>query len=296
MAHEPVLLKEAMELLRPRPGGVYVDGTLGLGGHAERLLELTGGQARLIGIEWDDQAAGLAEQRLARFGSAATVVRDSYVRLPSILEKLDITAIDGLLLDLGVSSLQFNDASRGFSFMGDAALDMRMSSRVGATAADLLKTLGEKDLEKLFREYGEERRARTIARALWKARGDRSRRDLFESTRALGEFIEGLIGRHGRIHPATRVFQALRIAVNHELDNVKAILESADKYLKSPGGRLVVISFHSLEDRIVKHTLRAKAKEGLVGILTKKPLEAGRDEVRSNPRSRSAKLRAAERT
>ena len=151
MTHVPVLLKQTMERLRPRPGGVYVDGTLGLGGHAERLLELTGGQARLIGIEWDDQAAGLAEQRLARFGSAATVVRDSYVRLPSILEKLDITAIDGLLLDLGVSSLQFNDASRGFSFMGDAALDMRMSSRVGATAADLLKTLGEKDLEKLFR-------------------------------------------------------------------------------------------------------------------------------------------------
>ncbi len=284
-----------MEFLRPRPGGVYVDGTLGLGGHAEKLLELTGGQARLIGIEWDDQAAALAEQRLSRFGSAATVVRDSYVHLPLILEKLDITAVDGLLLDLGVSSLQFNDASRGFSFIGDAPLDMRMSSRIGRTAADLLKSLGEKELENLFRQYGEERKARAIARALWTARGNRSRGDLFESTRALGEFIKGLVGRHGRIHPATRVFQALRIAVNSELDNVKAIVETADKYLKSPGGRIVVISFHSLEDRIVKHTLRAKAKEGIVKILTKKPLEAERDEVRANPRSRSAKLRAAER-
>ncbi len=294
--HLPVLLEEVLELLAPKPGGVYVDATLGLGGHAERLLERTDGRARVIGIEWDDDAAARAERRLARFESAATVVRDSYVRLPLILEKLGITAVDGLLLDLGVSSLHLDDPSRGFSIVREGPLDMRMSKSIERTAADLLRTLGEKDLEELFRTYGEERKARAIARALWRLRGDRSRGDVFRSTRALGDFIEGLVGRHGRIHPATRVFQALRIAVNRELENVQVILRIADKYLKGPGGRLVVISFHSLEDRIVKHTFREKAAAGVLKILTKKPVVPTRAEMLANPRSRSAKLRAAEKT
>jgi 16S rRNA (cytosine1402-N4)-methyltransferase len=255
---------------------------------------MTGGRARLIGIEWDSEAASRAEARLARFGGAATVVRDSYARLPAILDNLRITAVDGLLLDLGVSSIQFDDPSRGFGFTRDGPLDMRMSGH-GETAEELLRRLGEGELVRLFREYGEERRARTIARALWRARGERSRGDVFRSTRALAGFIEGLIGRRERIHPATRVFQALRIAVNRELDNLKDLLAVADTSLAAPGGRIVAISFHSLEDRIVKTAFRGKAREGILRVLTKKPVRPSRDEVLANPRSRSAKLRAAER-
>jgi 16S rRNA (cytosine1402-N4)-methyltransferase len=294
--HIPVLLEEVVGLLEPRPGGVYVDGTLGLGGHSERLLERAGAGARIVGIEWDDDAAARAEERLRRHGDAVTVVRDSYARLPMILEKLGIQAVDGILLDLGASSLQLNDPSRGFSFTHDGPLDMRMSSHVGRTAAELLESLGEKELETLFRQYGEERKARAIARAVCRVRGDRSRGEVLRSTRALAEFISGLVGRQGRIHPATRVFQALRIAVNSELENVKRIVQTADKVLRAPGGRIVVISFHSLEDRIVKHTFREKARAGLLRLLTKKPVRPGREETRANPRARSAKLRAAERT
>jgi len=291
MMHIPVLLKEAMEQLRPRAGGVYVDGTLGLGGHAERLLELTGGKARLIGLEWDDQAADRATERLRRFGDAVTVVRENYANLPAVLDKLKVSAIDGLLLDLGVSSLQLDDPSRGFSFQHEGPLDMRMSARTPKSAADLLRGLGERDLEKILREYGEERRPRALARALWSARGEASR-----STRALAEFVARIGGRTGRIHPATRVFQALRIAVNRELENLQILLQRADTVLAAPGGRIVVISFHSLEDRIVKHAFRDMARSGGLKILTKKPVTPERGEVLANPRSRSAKLRAAERT
>ncbi len=284
--HEPVLLREVVSLLRPRPGGVYVDGTLGLGGHAEAIQKAGG---RVIGIEWDPEAASRAAERL---GPSATVVRDSYANLPSILERLNVPVVDGMLLDVGVSSLQLDSAARGFSFRFEGPLDMRMSPQVPGTAADLLRELGERDLERMFREYGEEPRARRIAKAIVDQRGIAGV-DILESTRALGEFVERLLGRHGRAHPATRVFQALRIAVNGELDNLKKFLDSFDKYL-GPGGRCAVISFHSLEDRLVKRAFKAKALEGM-RLVTKKPLRAARAEVLANPRARSAKLRCIER-
>lgn len=284
-----------MERLRPRPGGVYVDATLGLGGHAEALLEATGGRARLVGLEWDDQAADRAAERLKRFGDAVTVVRENYARLPAVLDKLNIAAVDGLLLDLGVSSLQLDDPSRGFGFSREGPLDMRMSSQVGRTAAELLRGLGERDLEEILRRYGEEPRARSVARALWRARGNVSRGDVFGSTRALAGFVAGVLGgRRGRTHPATRVFQALRIAVNGELDNLQKLLDSADTLLAAPGGRIVVISFHSLEDRIVKVHVRSKEREGAWKRVDKKAVRPSRTEELENPRSRSAKLRAAE--
>jgi 16S rRNA (cytosine1402-N4)-methyltransferase len=294
--HRPVLLKEVLDHLEPGRGGVFVDGTLGLGGHAEAILGAGGGRVRLIGFEWDDEAADRAERRLAPFGPAVTVVRGNYADLGPVLDKLGVQAVDGLLLDLGVSSLQIDDASRGFSFSKDGPLDMRMSRRTARTAAALLSTLGERELEQIFRRYGEEPRARVIARALGRLKGARSPRERspLESTRALAT----LVARHargGRIHPATRVFQALRIAVNDELGNLQRALGAADKYLAAPGGRIAVISFHSLEDRIVKHAFRDRAKEGRWRLITRKPVRPGPDEVRENPRSRSAKLRVAER-
>jgi 16S rRNA (cytosine1402-N4)-methyltransferase len=263
-----------------------VDATLGLGGHAEQIVRRGG---RVVGIEWDDDAAARAAERL---GPTVTIVRDSYANLPLILENLKLAVVDGLLLDLGVSSLQFDTASRGFSFRNEGPLDMRMSPLLPRTARELIQGSGERDLEKIFREYGEEPQARKIAAGIVRARGGPGR-DILESTRALGDFVERLVGRHGRTHPATRVFQALRIAVNGELENVKKFLEIFDKYLGS-GGRCAVISFHSLEDRLVKRAFKEKAASGGMKRVTKKPVRAGREEVLENPRSRSAKLRVIE--
>jgi 16S rRNA (cytosine1402-N4)-methyltransferase len=284
--HQPVLCREVIDLLRPRPGGVYVDATLGLGGHAEQIVRQGG---RVVGIEWDGDAAVRAAERL---GPSVTIVRDSYANLPLILENLKLPVVDGILIDLGVSSLQFDTASRGFSFQREGPLDMRMSPLVPRTAKELIQGSGERDLEAIFREYGEEPRARRIAAAIVKARGEPGR-DILESTRALGEFVERLLGRHGRTHPATRVFQALRIAVNGELDNLKKFLECFDRYLGS-GARGAVISFHSLEDRLVKRAFKEKAAGGGLKLVTKKPVRASREEVLANPRSRSAKLRVIE--
>ena len=263
-----------------------MDATLGLGGHSEQIVSLGG---RVVGIEWDDDAASRAAERL---GPAATIVRESYANLPLILESLKVTVVDGILLDLGVSSLQFDTASRGFSFQREGPLDMRMSPQIPRTAKELIQGSGERDLEWIFREYGEEPRARRIAQAIVRARGEPGS-DILESTRALGDFVERLIGRHGRTHPATRVFQALRIAVNGELENLKKFLGSFDKYLGT-GARCAVISFHSLEDRMVKRDFKEKAAGGTMRIVTKKPVRAARDEVLENPRSRSAKLRVIE--
>ncbi len=269
--------------MRPRPGGVYVDATLGLGGHAEGIAEAGG---RVVGIEWDDEAAAIAERRL---GGSATVVRDNFANLPSILGNLGLSVVDGFLLDLGVSSLQLDTASRGFSLLRDGPLDMRMSPRIRRTAADLVRSLGERELERIMREYGQEPNARLIARAIAGARREPGS-GILESTRALAGFVERLIGRHGRIHPATRVFQALRIAVNGELDNLKKFLDVFDKYLVE-GGRCCIISFHSLEDRMVKRSFLEKAG---IRVLTRKPIRPGRAEVIENPRARSARLRCAE--
>jgi 16S rRNA (cytosine1402-N4)-methyltransferase len=284
--HKPVLCREVIDLLRPRPGGVYVDATLGLGGHAEQIVNRGG---RVVGIEWDDDAAARAAERL---GPSVTIVRDSYANLPLILESLKLAVVDGLLLDLGVSSLQFDTASRGFSFQREGPLDMRMSPQIPRTAKELIQGSGERELESIFRDYGEEPRARRIAAAIVRARGETGG-DILESTRALGDFVERLLGRHGRTHPATRVFQALRIAVNGEQENLKKFLEVFDKYLGS-GARCAVISFHSLEDRLVKRAFKEKAAGGGMRIVTKKPIRAAREEVLENPRARSAKLRGIE--
>lgn len=275
-----------VELLRPRAGGLYVDGTLGLGGHAEAVAAAGG---RVLGVEWDPEAADRAAERL---GSAAEIVRDSYANLPAILDNRGIHAVDGILLDLGVSSLQLDAASRGFSFRREGPLDMRMSPQVGRTARDLLLETEEGDLERILREYGEEPYARKIARAIVRDRGKHGG-DILESTRALGEFVARLVPRRGRAHPATRVFQALRIAVNGELENIKKFLESFDKYLKKDA-RCCVITFQSLEDRLVKRAFKAKAAQGAVRAVVKKPVRPTREEVLDNPRARSAKLRCVE--
>jgi 16S rRNA (cytosine1402-N4)-methyltransferase len=260
-----------------------VDGTLGLGGHSEAILK---SGARVIGVEWDPDAAARAE---ARLGPSVTVVRDSYARMPAILENLGLHVVDGFLLDLGVSSLQLDTASRGFSLQRDGPLEMRMSPSLPRTAADLLRSLGERELEGVLRQYGEEPQARRIARAIVRRRGETGS-DILESTRALAGFVERLIGRHSRIHPATRVFQALRILVNDELENLKKFLDGFDKYLGT-GGRCCVISFHSLEDRLVKRAYLAKAG---MRIVTRKPIRPTREEAAVNPRARSAKLRCIE--
>lgn len=264
-----------------------MDATLGLGGHAEQILKCGG---RVLGVEWDDEAAARAAERL---GPSVEIVRDSYANLESILESRNLAVVDGFLLDLGVSSLHVDTASRGFSFQREGPLDMRMSPRIRRTAADLLTDVGEGELERILREYGEEPRARKIAAAIVRTRG-KPGSDILGSTRALAEFIARLIGRHGRTHPATRVFQALRIAVNDELENLKKFLGLFDKYLGN-GGRCCVIAFHSLEDRRVKRSFLEKAKSGGLRIVTKKPVRPSREEVLRNPRARSAKLRCIER-
>ncbi|MBI2900653.1 MAG: 16S rRNA (cytosine(1402)-N(4))-methyltransferase RsmH [Planctomycetes bacterium] len=283
--HRPVLLEEAVGFLAPRPGGTYVDGTIGLGGHAERILELTEGRVRLFGIDRDEAALERARERLSRFGDAVTLARADFADLDRVLEG---RVVDGILLDLGVSSLQLDDPSRGFSFRFDAPLDMRMSRTQSRTAADVLRESTEEQLEEIFRTCGEEPRARRIARGIGRTRGKG-----LETTRALAEFVERLVGRSGRIHPATRVFQALRIAVNGELESLKRFLGRFDKYLGS-GGRAAIVSFHSLEDRLVKRAFQAGAREGRFRALTRKPVRPSREEATGNPRSRSAKLRAVE--
>ncbi len=282
--HKSVLLQEVVEWLAPTQGGVYVDGTLGMGGHSEAILKAVSGNARVLGFDLDQDVLARAEDRLREFSGSTEFIHSNFEAVPEILEK-DSLRVNGILLDLGVNSLQFDLPERGFSFRGDGPLDMRMNQAQSQTAADLLEVLPGEELERIFREYGEERFSRKIARAIVR---DRPRR--FETTIELAEFVCKLLPRRGRIHPATRVFQALRIAVNRELESLKNFLERFDNGLCG-GGRLVVISFHSLEDRLVKWSFRGKAEAGSGKILTKKPLRPTPEEVSGNPRARSAKLR-----
>lgn len=286
-------------MLGPAPGRTIVDGTLGTGGHAIRMLEAG---ARVIGVDWDEAALGVARERLAPFGARFTPVCANFAELPSLLDNEVPASVDGILLDLGVSSLQLDDASRGFSFRLDGPLDMRMSHRQTRTAADLLMDLGERELEEIFRRFGEERYARRIARALKRGSGRAGRpspsvrrtdsRAAPRKTRELGEIVGHAVPRRPRqTHPATRVFQALRIAVNHELENLDRFLATLDRTL-SPGGRVAILSYHSLEDRAVK---RAFADSPVLRPLTRKPIRPTAAEVAANPRARSAKLRGAER-
>ncbi|HXV77984.1 MAG TPA: 16S rRNA (cytosine(1402)-N(4))-methyltransferase RsmH, partial [Candidatus Polarisedimenticolaceae bacterium] len=252
--HEPVLLRETIDWLAVRAGSTVVDATLGPGGHAHALLERIGPSGRLIGIDRDPQALVVATGRLARFGPAFTAVRGNHTDLLRLLRAAAVERVDAVLLDLGLSSLQLASPERGFSFREDGPLDMRMDPQSAPTAAELLAGAGEDELRRLLWRYGEERRARAIARAIV---AERVRRPL-ETTRQLAELVARVLGpaaRRYRIHPATRTFQALRIAVNREVDDLERLVADATSVLRC-GGRLAVISYHSLEDRAVKHSLR----------------------------------------
>jgi 16S rRNA (cytosine1402-N4)-methyltransferase len=289
--HEPVLTAEALTYLAADRGGLFVDCTVGLGGHARALLEA--GASRVIGLDRDTDALAIAADSLAGFGDRVELVHADYRSIGDVLAARGIQTIDGALADLGVSSLQFDAEGRGFSFRRDEPLDMRMDRSTGPTAADLLRDAGEVELANVIFEFGEERHSRRIARAIVDTRG----RQPIATTGQLAEIVRRAVPTRGwqRIDPATRTFQALRIWVNRELDGLDTFLRGIVNRLRD-GGRVVVISFHSLEDRIVKHTFRALERaEALVRVLTKRPVGPGDDEIARNPRARSAKLRAAER-
>ena len=292
--HVPVLLNEAIELLRVRPGATVVDCTLGLAGHSSAIARLLGAEGHLIGFDRDPAALELARARLAEvsaeLGADAPRVTLIGAAFSSIAEHVKPGSVDAVLADFGVSSLQLNEAERGFSFMADGPLDMRMDTRTGPTAAQVVNEENERELANLIYEYGEERRSRRIARAIVRGRPLRTTGELARIVSAAAPPM-----KTDKIHPATRTFQALRIFVNRELGEIKDLLEAAPLLLK-PSGRLAVISFHSLEDRIVKDSLREGAHQGIWEILTKKPVIAGEEETDRNPRSRSAKLRAGEKT
>jgi 16S rRNA (cytosine1402-N4)-methyltransferase len=303
--HVPVLLKEAIDFLAVKRGGTYLDATVGLGGHSYEIAKRLGAPGHLIGFDKDPNALAVAAARLAVRSSPfavrgdggvssdeppdwplVTLIHGSFAEVANSEQR---TAYDGILADLGVSSLQLSDAARGFSFQAEGPLDMRMNPMSGETAEQVVNHIDERELADVIYEFGEERRSRRIARAIVRSRPIRTTKQLVEVVSAAARSM-----KHERIHPATRTFQALRIFVNRELDDLRALMDAAPRVLK-PGGRLVVISFHSLEDRIVKDALREGAKQGWYRLLTKKPLTASEEEIDRNPRSRSAKMRAAER-
>jgi 16S rRNA (cytosine1402-N4)-methyltransferase len=289
--HLPVMVDEAMRFLAPQRGGTYVDCTVGLGGHSRALIE--GGADRVIGMDRDRQALALAAAALAAYGDRVTLTHADYRDIDAVLDRLGVPEVDGALADLGVSSLQLDAADRGFSFRRDEPLDMRMDQSQGATAADRLAAVEEGELADVIYQFGEERRSRRIARAIVAARAASP----IATTGQLAAIVRRAAGGPGwpRIDPATRTFQALRIWVNGELERLDEFVRRAAARLRA-GARLVVITFHSLEDRIVKHTLRALDRgEGVVRVLTGKPVVPAEAEVAHNPRARSAKLRAAER-
>ncbi len=303
--HKPVLLAETLKLLKPTAAEIYIDATLGLGGHAEAVLE-NSENTRIIGIDQDAEAIESARKRLKKFGKRIEIFHANFSDIKRILSEAGIEKIDGIIADLGVSSLQFDSAERGFSFRFDAPLDMRMDKDSDApTAADLLAELSEFEIARIIYEYGEERLSRRIAaRIVWK----RKQGEPIETTRQLADLIEKAVGRGKRdkIHPATKTFQALRIAVNDELDILDGFIRDGVNVLK-PNGRLAMITFHSLEDRIVKQAFQKLAgrcacpprlpvcvcgADKQIEILTRKPIVPGELEIEANPRARSAKLRA----
>ncbi len=303
--HAPVLYEEALDGLNLRPGGRYVDGTAGRGGHAEGILRRSDPDGQLLALDADPAAVAAVRARLAPFGTRAIVVQANFSSLEETARAQGWDEVDGVLLDLGLSSPQLATPERGFSFMAEGPLDMRFDPTTGTTASDLVNSLGEEDLARLLFEYGEEPRARRLARAIVEAR----RRGRLASTTELARLAERAIGRRGAIHPATRAFQALRIAVNGELDVLAATLPRAVTMLR-PGGRLAIIAFHSLEDRLVKRFLQQEmttcvcpgaqpvctcTHQPTLRAVSKGAIKAGTNEVRRNRRARSARLRVAER-
>lgn len=294
ICHVPVLSREVVAWLVRQPGGTYLDCTVGQGGHAALILERSSPDGVLIGIDRDSDAIAVTHVGLARFASRMHLIQGNFSALKQHLGSVGVSEVDGVIFDLGVSSAQLDRPERGLSFLSDGPLDMRMDQRGGRTAADLVAQLPERELADLIYQYGEERYSRRIARAIVAVRKVHPLRTTFELVSAISGSVPSAY-RHGRIHCATRTFQALRIAVNQELDVIEGALRDAADVL-APGGRMCVIAFHSLEDRIAKQTIRSLSKgpEACLKILTKKPQMASDEECRSNPRARSAKLRVAE--
>jgi len=306
--HEPVMGREVLALLECKPGGIYVDGTVGGGGHAQAILEKTAPDGLLIGIDRDDNALLASERRLQSFGRRKILVKGNFADIGKILTNLNIKKVDGILLDLGVSSHQLDAGDRGFSFSIDAPLDMRMDQGSCTSAYDLVNLSPELELRKIIREYGEEPMAGRIARAILTRRAAAPIRTTTELADVVRHAVPATY-RQRRIHPATRTFQAIRIAVNDELSNLRAAIQSGIGVLDR-GGRFAIISFHSLEDRIVKEAFRTAEKgctcpsdlpvcnchrESELKVLTRRPVYPGTDEIDANPRARSARLRTAER-
>jgi 16S rRNA (cytosine1402-N4)-methyltransferase len=290
MDHIPVLVRETIDFLNVRPEGNYIDATLGAGGHAQEILKRLG-SGRLLGLDRDPQALEVAGQKLAGFGEKLIMQKGNFAQIDVLHAASGLPPVDGVVVDLGLSSMQLDDASRGFSFNLPGPLDMRMDPQIETTAADLVNHLPERDLADIFFKLGEERHSRRIARAIVKARPYRLTTELAQVvTRA----IPSRAGLH-QIHPATRTFLALRLAVNAELENLEQFLDRVLVVLR-PGGRVVILSFHSLEDRQVKQAFRRWQGEGRASVLTRKVVRPGDVEIQNNPRARSAKLRAAEKT
>jgi 16S rRNA (cytosine1402-N4)-methyltransferase len=289
-SHVPVLLQPAIEFLAVRRGGTYIDATLGLAGHSLAIAGQLGREGRLIAFDKDPAALERARERLSPTMSDWPQIELLHASFADVAQHMAAASVDGLLADLGVSSMQLEDAARGFSFQAEGPLDMRMNSLSGLTAEQVVNRFDERELADAIYEFGEERRSRRIARAIVRARPIHTTAQLAEVISAAARPMNQA---ERRIHPATRTFQAIRILVNRELDDLRQLLNSAPQVLK-PGGRLLVISFHSLEDRIVKDAMRDGARDGLYRVLTKKPVTADDEEIERNPRSRSAKLRAAE--
>lgn len=305
--HIPVMKSEALDLLHCKPGGIYVDATVGLGGHAQGILESILPDGLLVGIDRDNESLDKAQERLKQFSGALQLLHDNFKNLPLILNNLAVKPVDGILLDLGVSSYQLLSSERGFSFQSDVLLDMRMDRTQQGTAADLVNSMPEAELADIIYRYGEERLSRRIAAAIVRERSKAPITRCVQLTGIINRIFKGG-SRHG-IHPATRTFQALRIAVNEELEGLEEFFSEAMNYLRS-GGRMVVISFHSLEDRIVKRAFRRLSgqcvcesppelcvcpKQVQARLLTHRPVTPGPEELASNPRARSARLRALER-
>lgn len=291
--HVSVMHREVMEFLNPSAGGCFLDCTLGLAGHSVTIAERIGSRGHLIGLDRDEKSLQLAHERLAGFKGRLDLVQSDFRDFDAVLKNLGVKELDGMLLDLGISSFQLDDPNRGFSFRAEGPLDMRMDQNSFMSAYELVNTLTEVELAKIIFNFGEERYSRRIARMMVQYRATKP----LETTQELEEIIFKAVPasyRHQRIHPATRTFQAIRIAVNRELESLKIVLDKCPDYLKV-GGRIAVISFHSLEDRIVKEKFRNLSKEERFSLLFKKPLSPGDDETQTNPRSRSAKLRVAER-
>ena len=295
-AHTPVLLAEVCELAAPSAGETVLDGTVGLGGHARPMADRLGSTGLFIGLDVDASNLATAKRTLEGVESRVVLTRENFRNLDVVLAEAGIDGVDVLLVDLGISSAQLGDPARGFSFQSDGPLDMRMDERLGDKASDLINRLGERDLADLIYYNSNERASRRIAKAICRDRRDQR----ITTTSRLVSIIAQALGvdpnsRWSKIHPATRTFQALRIAVNDELGALTELLEKAPRYL-NPGGRFAAISFHSLEDRLVKRAFRQGRNDGLYDVVTKRPVVAGEDERRTNPRSRSAKLRVAVRT